>query len=305
MGLYKYVTSERIDILKNGLIRFTQTDALNDPWEMRPYIENLLTEDAFNNDIIIKKIKNLPREEFIKQISKMCWEKLNSIQKMILSPKAIEIILNKWVEKNPKEFEAAYDKNLNMVIKGYKSAEATLLKGNPSSLFSEFLGVLSLTRKPDNSLMWSHYADNHKGFVIEFNENHKFFSPRNKGDNNFNGLTEIEYNEERPHIRGLDKCDWDRLFFFKSKNWKYEKECRLVQHLSKAERVVDDSNGGKIYLFSLPSDCFKSVIFGCRMPDIERQKIIDFIKTDSRYTHLLISKAIMDEKTFSIRIKPL
>lgn len=30
------------------------------------------------------------------------------------------------------------------------------------------LGNLSLTEKPDNLLMWSHYAQQHMGFVIEF-----------------------------------------------------------------------------------------------------------------------------------------
>jgi hypothetical protein len=34
-ALYKYVTAERIDVLQNELIRFTQPSALNDPWDVR------------------------------------------------------------------------------------------------------------------------------------------------------------------------------------------------------------------------------------------------------------------------------
>ena len=34
MSLYKYVTPDRLDILKNLLIRFTQPTALNDPLEL-------------------------------------------------------------------------------------------------------------------------------------------------------------------------------------------------------------------------------------------------------------------------------
>lgn len=45
MTLYKYVTAERIDVLQNGLIRFTQASALNDPWDMRPHVERLITEN--------------------------------------------------------------------------------------------------------------------------------------------------------------------------------------------------------------------------------------------------------------------
>jgi hypothetical protein len=33
-SLYKYVTADRIDILQNGHIRFTQPSVLNDPFEI-------------------------------------------------------------------------------------------------------------------------------------------------------------------------------------------------------------------------------------------------------------------------------
>jgi hypothetical protein len=34
MKLFKYVSSERIDILEDGFIRFTQPQMLNDPCEL-------------------------------------------------------------------------------------------------------------------------------------------------------------------------------------------------------------------------------------------------------------------------------
>src|SRR2546421_10408183 len=36
MIVYKYLSSDRIDVLQNGVIRFTQPAALNDPYESRP-----------------------------------------------------------------------------------------------------------------------------------------------------------------------------------------------------------------------------------------------------------------------------
>jgi hypothetical protein len=39
--VYKYVTAERIDILENGLIRFTQPFALNDPFETMPNLREI------------------------------------------------------------------------------------------------------------------------------------------------------------------------------------------------------------------------------------------------------------------------
>jgi hypothetical protein len=34
------------------------------------------------------------------------------------------------------------------------------------------VGILSLADAPDKLLLWAHYSDNHKGFVVGFNTNH-------------------------------------------------------------------------------------------------------------------------------------
>lgn len=38
MRLYKYVSADRIDVLLNGVIRFTQAADFNDPFEIGPYV---------------------------------------------------------------------------------------------------------------------------------------------------------------------------------------------------------------------------------------------------------------------------
>ena len=52
MPLYKYVTAERIDVLQNGLIRFSQPSALNDPWDMRPHVERLFTDNDLDEHVV-------------------------------------------------------------------------------------------------------------------------------------------------------------------------------------------------------------------------------------------------------------
>ena len=44
MSLYKYLLPERIDVLRNAKIRFSQHMALNDPFEMKPYFEGLASD---------------------------------------------------------------------------------------------------------------------------------------------------------------------------------------------------------------------------------------------------------------------
>ena len=42
--LFKYLRPERIDVIEKLEIRFTQPGALNDPFELRPRIESLVSE---------------------------------------------------------------------------------------------------------------------------------------------------------------------------------------------------------------------------------------------------------------------
>jgi len=62
-------------------------------------------------------------------------------------------------------------------------------------LRSEY-GVLSLSAKNDNILMWSHYADYHKGFCIEFKR-----SP----DNPLGSTQPVEYVKEYPCFNYFDE----------------------------------------------------------------------------------------------------
>ncbi len=43
---------------------------------------------------------------------------------------------------------------------------------------NDTIGILCFTEKNDNLLMWSHYANSHKGFVLEFYPEHQFFDRR-------------------------------------------------------------------------------------------------------------------------------
>jgi len=46
MILYKYCGPARLDVLQRERIRFTQPAALNDPFELRPYFDQIAPDDA-------------------------------------------------------------------------------------------------------------------------------------------------------------------------------------------------------------------------------------------------------------------
>ena len=88
-------------------------------------------------------------------------------------------------------------------------------------------GIISLTEKKDSILMWSHYADAHKGIVVEFNALDPFFNNELEYK-----LLPVRYGESR-----LNTCGKyiDEPYFHKSTEWQYEKEHRLLLDLYKAD----------------------------------------------------------------------
>jgi len=44
MTLFKYIRPERLDVIDNLEIRFTQPNALNDPFELHPPIDSIVAE---------------------------------------------------------------------------------------------------------------------------------------------------------------------------------------------------------------------------------------------------------------------
>ena len=67
----------------------------------------------------------------------------------------------------------------------------------------EALGVYSLSRIPDNILMWSHYADSHKGFCIQFLEtNYEPF---------FGRAQPVKYTEKLPIVRLFDQDPYRKI----------------------------------------------------------------------------------------------
>ncbi len=95
------------------------------------------------------------------------------------------------------------------------------------------VGVVSLSKNALNILMWSHYADFHRGFVLEFR------IPIMGSEQDISLTNErllpfpIKYRSERPHIEiGKELPDKiiDKLILTKSLDWEYEEEERVVDH---------------------------------------------------------------------------
>lgn len=133
--------------------------------------------------------------------------------------------------------------------------------------FSRKYGILSLTRQPLNSLMWSHYANSHQGVVIGIDVEEAGLSststsviPVQYGEIIYTATKPVGQNSSSVNElmcigSSLDKFNGDlynllkRAFLYKSVEWAYEEEVRVVKNIS------DNPNSyhGGIGEFTLPS----------------------------------------------------
>ncbi len=124
-------------------------------------------------------------------------------------------------------------------------------------------GVFSLAEKWDCPLMWSHYADQHRGLCIEYDTVHH------------PNLVAVDYDRPRS-IKASDLVAWKlhgsaeaerdilkTYFYTKSKEWKYEQEWRDIR----------PSSGASDEGFPITS-----VYFGLRCDDAIRTCILKLVE---------------------------
>jgi len=137
---------------------------------------------------------------------------------------------------------------------------------------NESIGILCLSTNKDSLLMWSHYADEYSGAVIEFDDNHEFFK----------GKIDVDYRTHRP-IKDISSYISDEKAIpiaelcVKSKEWEYESEVRIARSLFDCKKV---NNEGKfpLYVMDIPQDCIKSIILGERTSIVHQKEIWELIK---------------------------
>jgi hypothetical protein len=155
------------------------------------------------------------------------------------------------------------------------------------------MGILSLSEKNDDILMWSHYADKHQGICLQFDRARlaawkccKSISYKKK----FLSFTEVShaFPEDNEKLAYL-------LLLRKSEHWTYESEWRTIV------KPDDDNLGSRYYKF--PDELLTGVIFGCQMTDDKKRAIMDLLKR--RKNHVQCYEAKKKESEFALRIEPI
>lgn len=164
------------------------------------------------------------------------------------------------------------------------------VEGHVTETHLNGIGVISFTEAIDNILMWSHYADSHKGMAIGFDPNHPFFK----------NLYRVRYTTQRVNLRREYPKTVGVELFFKSDQWMYEKEWRIIESTFNADGIFNtDTNdfiqGGPtpiptvpphLAMMRVPHEAIRSIAFGARTPPFEIDTFTSKIRTDPSLSHI-------------------
>ncbi len=150
-------------------------------------------------------------------------------------------------------------------------------------------GILSLTDNPYSFEMWSHYANGHKGFLLEFNIADKSKPELEIERGKHLRIHKVKY--VRDYSINIDQLKQgkktipfnsirDEIFLRKTSHWKCEREYRIIRELNRCENFKlpnpkTSYRDNNIYLFPIDKQCISSVIFGINTSREIKSRIID------------------------------
>ena len=145
------------------------------------------------------------------------------------------------------------------------------------------IGVFCLSQDPASSLMWAHYAANHHGFVVGYENLQIDFTPDETGV--FNIPTPVTYGRRASGVTFDPESTLD-IFFSKHRDWSYEREVRIIRPLDDCLRSVT-TEGHHLYLASIDRRCVSTIICGSRMSKSDISLLVDLVKHRNEPTQLL------------------
>lgn len=204
------------------------------------------------------------------------------------SPKtaiAWEVTSKRYIQRIEREFGANEARAVRAGLKKLSNRDKLRLLNEASRLSAEQTGIYCLTELSDNVLMWSHYADNHKGVCVEFRiDSHPI--------SHIHAVARVFYQTERPELPILRIDDDENRTYdalrTKAEFWAYEKEWRLM--LAGAARKSMD----------IPKNVVASIILGARCTQETAARVEQIAAQSS--SSLIIRKAEISSTAFKLEV---
>ncbi len=189
----------------------------------------------------------------------------------------IDILLDKFFQSQKHEI----DQRLKDVIFEYYYNNKNILYG---------IAILSLNQSNSDIVVWSHYADKHRGLCFEFELEglrNDFIKPPydidadvNYHSNPIDVLNELSFDSngeinESFLVASICRALWE----CKHTNWQYENEIRFFL----SDKLIFEGKNGLAKEFN-PNN-LTSIYYGIRTPKTTKQHIHEILK-DKKYSHV-------------------
>ena len=302
MIVYKYLDEKGAEAtIKNSSVLLRNPKEYNDPFDCKLFIpkeEMKVAFELFVNYSIFKKLFDDLVENNMKSVRNKLLRKITKANVKLIAKQT--------------KTTRSYKKQADLCI--YSSAAYRYLKKTKNDLQKEFEKEInkSLNKIRDSILvscfgmnnnsilMWSHYANKHRGACVEFEIEDKNFEKveydKKVPSFELSNLLEISlgHNFANKEIDGSN--DEYRRFIkpllTKSSDWIYEDEIRCIYSSTKRDNKIydaEDEKGAKIILLKMP--LIKTIYIGCNATE----GFIKKIKNISRDIPVKRMKALDDK----------
>jgi len=173
-------------------------------------------------------------------------------------------------------------------------------------------GILSLSKNVLSYDMWNRYANEHRGFIIDFKQNIDEKASF-KSEGLFSGmvryLQEYEIVVDRPvGPNGYATYDYlnQELFLSKTYHWRDEQEYRIVRPLAEHPEYKQPIEhklyrDRRMYLFEYDPSAIAMIVFGAAMEPVKKSKIMDL----TAGLNIVYLQALLDKDHFEMYYLPI
>ena len=237
------------------------------------------------------------------------------------------IIPIKINDKHKKEYMDSVEKILSEIIGRKEDAtdrNKRIYEAIEYGIRMEHCLISCFSLRRNNQLMWSHYADQHRGICLCYDipDTKEIFVTRAKPSESIErsmrdwGMdligSAVSYETKRPSLyiedeqsdvkewRIKNDCDIKSAIFIKPRVWGYEKEWRMALTLPFGGKCAFAAGiKPEQYYYTIPRDWLREVTFGLRLDSNYCCQIIDCLRKNG-YSGVKLTRAALANDKFKI-----
>lgn len=276
--LFKYTNPEGgVKCLQNRQIKVTPPHHLNDPFEFFPRVEGTYTDTEIQQDL-----QN-------QQVRKLAWVALKQ-----------EGVVDFSFEDFEYNF-ADYKAEVTRYLKETWPTKTERTAKNVARMVGANWGIYCLSASCTQQLMWSHYADGHKGLVLGIDADILCDSQHQP--------LPVKYDPQRAplnHRFNLDPALYEQSIFglitTKSNDWSYEEEYRVLFGLEECSRV--ECPEAPLYLYNIDPSVIVEVILGSKISKDTASLVLSELRKP-HFQHVKIEHCVLHKDAFSVDLCPI